>query len=158
MRHRLLIASALLTGCTGLTDSDRDRCPQTGEFGNYGCTVLVGRISGVDGTPVNPLSRRYSILMVRVSALQSYTIDGSTVIVQDTGQYRVTLTRWSPPPSSGPDTVSVRLTAVWLDAAPSTIDAPTPILGADTVFTTLRMAPVGARFRVDTINFRLRAP
>src|SRR5438552_11440608 len=46
------VAAALLLGCHLGDQRDARACPQTGEFGNYGCAVVEGAVVGARGQPL----------------------------------------------------------------------------------------------------------
>src|SRR5207244_11251651 len=46
------VAAALLLACHLGDRRDARACPQTGEFGNYGCAVVEGAVVGARGQPL----------------------------------------------------------------------------------------------------------
>src|SRR2546427_7063136 len=46
------VAAALLLACHLGDQRDARACPQTGEFGNYGCAVVEGAVVGARGQPL----------------------------------------------------------------------------------------------------------
>ncbi len=163
----LLLGSAGLQSCTGTSEpqqqlkEERDRCPQTYEFGNHGCAEIVGRLIAPDGMLARAPGRPGSEISVSltqlspVSAIASYTL----VIRDTTGTYRLRATHYFGRPPAGPDTITVQVRAVWWDAvAAASPEGLLPILAADSTVRQIRLVPVGARFVPDTVDLWLRRP
>lgn len=163
----LLLGSAGLQACSGTSapqeepKEERDRCPQTYEFGNYGCAEIVGRLIAPDGGPARPPGRpgpEISVSLTQlspVSAIASYTL----VIRDTTGTYRLHAIRYFDRPPAGPDTITVQVRAVWWDASSTASpEGFLPILAADSAVRQIRLVPVGERFITDTVDLWLRRP
>ncbi len=70
-------------GCaTGADDSDDGLCPQTSEFGNYGCTRVVALIRAPDG-PL-PLRMRVFLSIVPVNPNTGFSYASASVTAIDT--------------------------------------------------------------------------
>jgi hypothetical protein len=142
----LALASALLVGCRDrLTDTrDSGTCPQTYEFGNYGCVVIEGQVVGARSQPLAGVS-----VGPRPSADggQFNTPYSST---KDDGRFRLRLTRYAPGPS---DSASVWIRATVIP--PSTEGVATIF---DSVLVRVRVAAVGEVPDTTHLTFVLPVP
>lgn len=155
----LSLAAAVASGaaCRAATGprSDAAACPQTYEFGNYGCARVVVVVAG---PPVAlPASYRF---VVSATAVGAAAAGGPTASESPAalGTVRLQLTRWFPPAAGG-DTISAWVAARVLDdPRPIVAGVPLPTFAADSVLRVLRFAPVGAVPPVDTVRLALRRP
>ncbi len=159
------LACAVLASCSLAPDDSgdaSDRCPQTYEFGNYGCAVIVGRLIGPDGRAARAPGRPKSEISVSLTQLSAgAAIASYSLVIRDTtGRYQLWATRYFGPSPEGPDTLTVQIQAVWWDSIPPNLreGESLPVLAADSVVHQIRLVPVGARFVPDTVDLRLRPP
>jgi len=160
VRHaaRLALATLLVgaSGCRSATDNGRQEdapCPQTYEFGNYGCARIVALVEG----PAAPWPAAYR-LDVRASPVRT-ALGAVSALAPDArfGPVPLQLTLWGPPPPRPDDTLSVWVVARMRDDSPtSVIGRPLPLVAADSTLTVVQFAPVGDVPRVDTLRLRLR--
>lgn len=162
-----LVGSVSLGSCTRPSEpeekvkAETDRCPQTYEFGNYGCAEIFGLLIAPDGGLARAPGRPASEITVSLTQLSpAPAISSYTLVIRDTsGTYRLRATRYFGPPPAGPDTITVQVRAVWWDAfAAASPEGFLPILAADSVVHQIRLVPVGARFVPDTVHLALRRP
>ncbi len=148
----LVAAPLLLGGCASLTDSDAKVCPQTYEFGNYGCARLVVTVA----PPVEalPLARRFD-----VRAKWSDEPDGLIAFAPNPGLGAVPLelTLYDHLHVPAVDTATIWVIARVLEVPyPIVTGVPLPVFAADSVLHVARFARVGGAPPVDTIALRLR--
>lgn len=153
----LLCVALWASGCewapTNLV-TDSDVCPQTAEFGNYGCARLVVI---VQGPPPWPALRRMDVRAV--PAREHTGADLALAPRPDTGAVPLGLIRWHPPAAGSEDTTSVWVSARILDdpqRGPAGV--PLTVFAVDSVLHVARFAPVGSRPPTDTVRLTLRRP
>jgi hypothetical protein len=156
-RRWLLCALLCVAGCESLLDPDDDgergACPQTGEFGNYGCARLVLMVQA----PPQPWPERYLWHVVAVPAREGTGADLSLTPRPDSGVVQLHLTRWHSPAPGSEDSASVWVHARLLeDPRPVAVGVPLPVFAADSVLHVARFAPVGEVPPVDTVWLTLR--
>lgn len=136
-----------LPGCGLITgpDGDDGSCPQSYEFGNYGCARLVVLLGPLPADA--PLPYRW-----KVSA------QGESVETFEAGrsswpeEVELHLTFWLPLPAGDEaDTVTV-VAEVRDDSGPIMVGVPLPLFAVDSVRYGVRAAPVGERPPVDTVR------
>ncbi|MFN8580193.1 MAG: hypothetical protein U0163_04345 [Gemmatimonadaceae bacterium] len=149
MRHRLyglvpLAALALMAACGAPAgvDTQEGICPQTHEFGNYGCARLVAVVTTAAGAPAGIYLRAVPVDTVLAGEPAGYVssfTDGS-------GMISMQLTWYTNPPKS--NALPYRLFAMHPETAgPRAVDS-TQVL--------LNFAPVGQRpAPQDTLRWRL---
>lgn len=147
----LMLAGSLVAGCDSPVAPGSEPCPQTYEFGNYGCARFVVHLT----YPPQPWpdSRRFD-LRVHTSG------SGDEVLFQESrpseGPNLITVTRWLPPPEGAGDTLSVWIRAAILeDPRPIVVGVPLPVFASDSTFHLARFSPVGSVPAVDTIRLTL---
>ena len=157
---RVGIAAAVLVAaaCRATTASERargDACPQTYEFGNYGCARVVALIDGPPRPWPDPYRFEARLTPARPSPAGSATSPTSTFASTVPLQY----TLWSPLAPAGTDTLSVWVVARMLeDPQPAVVGVPLPLFAADSVLRVLRFAPVGSVPPTDSARLTLRRP
>jgi len=131
-------------------------CPQTYEFGNYGCARAVIFLS----PPVEPLPELYRL---HLRAQWADSPSTTAALASPSGQnpklipILLTITVWDPRSVSAPDTASVWITARILeDVRPIVVNVPLPIFAADSTLRSLYFAAVGSVPRPDTVRFSLK--
>lgn len=147
MRLRLVLVALLATLGSCHDPVGPDICPQTSEFGNYGCASVVVVVPPPSGSLPN--SRRLTII---VRPLRE---TGSLAIIPQSpfGAIPVHLTRWLP---DAGDTVSAWVVAKALDQSNPVIGEPLPVIAADSVVHLLRFAAVNELRMVDTVPLVLQ--
>jgi len=122
---------AVLAGCRGyLTDTvDSHTCPQTYEFGNYGCAAVEGQVLGARSQPLAGIS-----VGPRPSA-DGGQFNSPYGLTDGNGRFRLQLTRYANTPSES--------ASVWIRA--TVIPPPTERVATifDSVLVRLRVVPVG---------------
>lgn len=142
-----LAACGLFTG----PDADDDACPQTYEFGNYGCARLVVIPGALPADA--PTRTRWKISTDGPPGLEGLAFG---TIVPDTIPLRLTMMA---PLRTGADTAAVTVIAeVRDDSGPIVLNVPLPLVAIDSARLTVRFAQVGARPDVDTVRLDLRSP
>ena len=146
----LVIGAALLAGCSDGSSPDPDICPQTYEFGNYGCANVRGVVLEFTGTP-----RASAMVRVRHSTYRESEAYGATLDWTDSeGRFTTRITRWErPADTSEPDWVSL-----WVIAAVRRADASLDFTRADSVLVRAEVAPVGRAPQPVEMEIRLRDP
>lgn len=143
---------AMLSACASSparSEEDPDRCAQTYEFGNYGCTDIAGQVLGSAGQPLGGIYVGARYLPDRDGFNSPY------VRTDVDGLFRLRLTRFSgPPPAGEPDTVSLYIQAS--DPTSSGINRPATI--QDSVLVHVTIAPVGAVAPLTHVVLRLPKP
>ena len=121
----------LLLGCSrGLTDSrDSHICPQTHEFGNYGCAAIEGGVLGARSQP-----------LAGISVGPGVSADGGQfntpyVTTDGTGRFQLRLTRYAHAMSES--------ASVWIHATVIPTPAERVATIFDSVLVRLRVASVG---------------
>jgi hypothetical protein len=146
-----VVLTVALAACNSFTGSDaRSACPQTYEFGNYGCARLVAIL---DGPPQPwPASTRWSTRVHSADPalwLEAFGLDPAD------GRVPFELTLWTALPH-GRDTASVWVVAKLLeDPRPIVVGVPLPIFAADSALHLAQFAAVGEQPRADTIRLTL---
>lgn len=153
MRRPLpLLVVLVLAACDTPTagEIDENVCPQTSEFGNFGCAALAvfpGELP--DGAPD---AYRWTVTAEGKEG-RFELIETGTDPVPRPVEGRVTLWRDLP---EGSDTTTVPVVLEILDdTGPVEPGVPLPLFAVDTVRHTLRFAEVGERPRVDSLRFQL---
>ena len=130
-RRTLTLALPLLLGCgRGLTDSRDSRiCPQTHEFGNYGCAAVEGGILGARSQP-----------LAGISVGPGVSADGGQfntpyVMTDSNGRFQLRLTRYARGTSES--------ASVWIRAIVIPAPAERVATIVDSALVRLRVAPVG---------------
>ena len=143
-------------GCRSVTDrtrADPVACPQTYEFGNFGCARIVALVEG----PPTPWPARYRF---DVRAVPARSSSGATVTIAPepgVGPVPLQLTLWGGPASAEGDTLSVWIVARLLeDPAPPVVGVPLRTFAADSTLRVIRFAKVGAVPPVDSVPLLLR--
>lgn len=151
MRNKLAALLLLAAGCGSTTDAaDRGECPQTYEFGNYGCA----RVLAVVQPPAQlPAKYRYDVRAVPAAGPNRDPL--AFALVTTPGEVPLNITLWSPLPGSA-DTISVWVVARLLEETPGSASLST--FAADSVLRLVRFAPVGAVPKADTVPLALRRP
>jgi hypothetical protein len=149
----LLCAMLWAAGCersspTELAESEA--CPQTREFGNYGCASLVVIVQG----PSQPWPTRRYWDVRAVAARQGTGTDLSLAPRPDSGVVPLGLIRWHPPAPGSEDTASVWVSAHLLEDNGASLT----MFAADSVLHVARFAAVGSPPPVDTVRLTLRRP
>lgn len=152
----LLLAAALIApvGC-GISDPEVEpsACPQTGEFGNYGCANLVLMVE----PPERPWPDRIRWDVRAVPAREGTGADITGPSEPGPGPVTVRVTRWFPPSPAPADTASFWVVGRLLeDPRPVVIGVPLPVFATDRVLHVVRFAPVGSVAPTDTIHLHLR--
>ena len=130
-------------------DVDPRLCDQTYEFGNFGCTDIIGQVLGSAGQPLTRISVGPRYLPDRDDFDSPFHKTGAD------GRFRLRLHRFgAPPPAGEPDTVSLYIRAVDLSSA----DFNVPALVRDSVLIQVTVAPVGALAPVTNVVLRLPTP
>ncbi len=144
-------------GCRSTTEvvEDPRLCPQTYEFGNFGCTRVVAIVSAPT-TPL-PLSYRTDVRMVPARANSGW--EGTAAGGVAFGPAVLDATLMFRALTGAADTLSVWIVARTFDLRPPIPVGQTPPLAAvDSTLHLLRFAAVGSFRRVDTVRLQLRAP
>ena len=158
----LLAAFGVACGHAGPTDivSERDVCPQTYEFGNAGCAVVVAALD----EPARPWPALYR---VELTARPAREVPGvgpagspdSPLNASPLGPIAVRVTLWSGPLPLGVDTLSMWIVARMLDMSPPIVGGrPLPTFAADSALRVVRFVRVGERYAADTVRLTLRRP
>ncbi len=156
LKQALLFSTLLYpVACKSATDAEADVCPQTYEFGNYGCSRVVALVE----RPITPLPAFYRL---DVRALWAHT-PGLVATLADIGVNPVfgpiplTITLYDNAVVTG-DTASVWLVARVLENVSPIVGVPLLIFAEDSVLHTVRFAQVGRTPRVDTVRLVLQRP
>jgi hypothetical protein len=142
----LLVAIiAALASCRDPVDPvESPLCPQTYEFGNYGCARVVATIAA---QPDASLQGRVYVAVIAVglhSGFDAAYVDGTAI-----GTYSVSLTRFGPGRPGSGDTVSV-----WVRA---TVHDNSQLIAADSILRVIRFAPVGQLRTIDSVSLVLKS-
>lgn len=153
----LVAVVALVSACrmaTSSDDQDSTLCPQTFEFGNYGCARVTVLVEG----PPKPWPEFYRFDIRAAAARKDAGFDSSGPAASpNIGSVRLQLTRWSPGPAGTGDTVTVWIVARMLDdVRPIVVGVPLPTFAADSISHVLTFASVGSSPKADTVRLILR--
>ena len=156
----LAISVPLSSGCNQITGNERDPffgpCPQTYEFGNYGCARFVVHVTPPAGD-LPPLYRVDVRARWIDSARTTATLPGNRGNGPPFRPTRLTITLWGPGFVQSGDTASVWVIGRILeDVRPIQVGVPLPVFAADSVLHKARFAGVGAVPPVDTIRLTLK--
>lgn len=149
----VLAGAAACRFITGDEDEDNSICPQTYEFGNFGCARMVVVVEG----PPTPWPSLYRFdvraIPLRTNAGFEYGFAPSDSV----GSIPLQVTRWDRGAQAPDDTVTVWVVARMLDDGYAIqTGRPIPTVAADSALHVLTFAAVGARPPVDTIRLVLR--
>lgn len=148
-----LLVFLALAGCDAPAepDTDIDVCPQTSEFGNFGCSRLVvfpGEVP--EGATDN---YRWNVEAEGERAEFTFLEFGTDPVPE---RVAGTVTLWRQLPGGG-DTATVPVVVEILDdTRPVEVGVPLPLVAVDSIRHTFRFAEVGERPVVDTLRFELR--
>jgi hypothetical protein len=134
-----IIATVLTAACiAACTDESDPYCPQTGEFGNYGCAEVTGLLIDRDDQPLG--GTNYSVVNRELPFDSRFNTNVMPVTPGSDGSFRLRITRYLlvEPPTT-PDTGSVWI----IGAQRPPITSSEPGI-RDSVLVTLQFAPVGA--------------
>ena len=141
--HFLMVAG-VVTGCNNPIDTDSRTCPQTYEFGNYGCVVFQGRVIGTQDQPLSGVS-----VGPRPSA-DGGQFNGFYVATDGNGEFQFRLHRYG---LSSSDTVALWIRATVLPKLPEHVATI-----FDSVLVRVRVAPVGEIPDTGRVVIRLPVP
>ena len=160
----VLLAALLGAGCRDATPTDiiaeEGVCPQTYEFGNYGCAVVVAR----PDAPALPWPAVHRIELTARPARENSGVGPtgspeSPLNAAPLGPMSVRVTAWSRPMPIGADTLSMWVVARMIDMSPPIVAGRTlPTFAADSVLRLVRFVPAGERYAPDTVRLALRPP
>ena len=154
----VLLAAGACRTTTGVEQRIEQRldpaaCPQTYEFGNFGCARVLALVQG----PPQPWTTRYRFDVRLVPAREDAGAPRYVAPTAGPGPVPLQLTLYTPRTPRPLDTLSVWVVGRLLDdSPPPPVNVPLPTLAADSVLRVLRFAPVGARPAVDTVRLDLR--
>jgi hypothetical protein len=132
---------------------DPEACPQTYEFGNFGCARVLALVEA----PPQPWTTRYRLDVRLRPARPDAGVSPYVAPAPAPGPVPLQLTLYTPLMPTPVDTLSVWVVGRLLDdSPPPPVNAPLPTLAADSVLRVLRFAPVGGRPAVDTVRLDLR--
>jgi hypothetical protein len=107
---RLCSVTVALVSCSEGTGTGSDACPQTFEFGNYGCARIQGTVRNAAGEPIQ--NARVS---VGPPADVPNSYDSPSVDTDATGVYSLEIHQYGPPVTpKAADTVAMYLRAFLL--------------------------------------------
>src|SRR2546425_478903 len=106
------VAAALLLGCHLGDQRDARACPQTGEFGNYGCAVVEGAVVGARGQPLG------GVAVAPGPSADGGQFDTPFHYTDASGRFELRLTRYVSAPS---DSASVWIHANVLPTPPEVV-------------------------------------
>lgn len=156
LRQSIFAAVVLLSAChfsTGSQDQDETRCPQTYEFGNYGCARVTLIVEG----PPKPWPEFYRFNISATAIRKNAGFDTGFADPASLGTVPLKLTRWVAGPAGSGDTVTVRIIARMLnDVRPIVGGVPLPTFAADSVSHVVTFAKVGSEPMADTVRLFLR--
>ena len=147
----MIVASACRSA-TGADEEDPAACPQTYEFGNYGCARLVAIVEGPP-TPW-PASFLFDVRAIPIGEFSGLGV--ALAPAPGLGAVPLQLTLWQPPPQFSGDTLSMWVRAWMLEQAAT--GGRLTVFAADSVLRVVRWAPVGEVPPVDTVRLVLRRP
>ena len=142
MRRRLLPVALFALSCTDTVDPAV--CPQTYEFGNYGCAQVVARVTTQSDASV---IGHFAVSVKALDPNSGFEVAG--VQGATPGTYTISLTRWVPRMEGTGDTVSV-----WVKAG--LFDASYTLVAVDSIPRVIRFAPVGQIRTVDSVSLVLK--
>jgi hypothetical protein len=120
-RHRSVLSLAAVLACAGCGSTEPGgvaRCPQTAEFGNFGCAVVAGTVRDAAGVP---LAGAVVTLVPPTGDAQAY--DTPLEVSGAQGEFRVEIHRFeAPDPVPSADTVPLYLRAT-LEVDPPAADS-----------------------------------
>jgi len=147
LRVRFLIGVVSLLAASGcdrfpLVDLRSPTCPQTYEFGNYGCVVFAGRVIGTQDQPLT------GVLVGPRPGADGGQFNGDLDATDANGHFQFRLSRFARSPSES--------ASVWIRATviPTLGDSVATIF--DSVLVRVRVAPVGQV--PDTARLVIRLP
>jgi hypothetical protein len=146
-------AASACARSTPAEPTDPRLCPQTYEFGNYGCA----RVLAVVQAPPQPwpANYRYDVRVTPARPQSGFEIAFANPPAF--GPAALTAIRWVPPVPRGTDTVSVWVVARMLDdVRPIVLGRPLPVFAADSTLRLARFVAVGAVAAIDTVALELR--
>lgn len=152
-----ILLACVQSGCSSSTESTlADVCPQTYEFGNYGCARLVLSVT----KPPTPWPRIRWDVRVQPAALTGSMgppFSHRKSSEPDDAPFDV-IWQWPPrPPVS--DTASAWVAVRMLeDPLPVQVGRPLDVYAADSALMLLHFSDVGAVPSVDTVRLELRPP
>ena len=159
-----LLAAASGVACRGATPTDiiaePGVCPQTYEFGNYGCAVVAATLD----EPSRPWPSLYRVDLTARPAREGSGVGPtgspqSPLNAAPLGPMSVRVTAWSRPMPLGTDTLSMWIVARMFDMSPPIVSGATlPTFAVDSVLRLVRFVPVGERYLADTVRLTLRPP
>ena len=131
---------------------DSRACPQTNEFGNYGCA----RLTVVVAAPREALpdSYRFDVRATRVHVESGFDVAYAPSSM--VGANPLQLIRWLSGVPRGTDTASVWVSARILNAVNAVVGQPLTVFAADSALRLVYFAPVGGIPVVDTVRLALR--
>ncbi len=123
------VAAALLLACHLGDQRDARACPQTGEFGNYGCAVVEGAVVGARGQPLT------GVAVGPGQSADGGQFDTPFDYTDARGRFQLRLTRYVPAPSDS--------ASVWIHA--NVLPTPPEVVSTiyDSALVRLLIAPVG---------------
>jgi len=123
------VAAALLLACHLGDQRDARACPQTGEFGNYGCAVVEGAVVGARGQPLG------GVAVAPGPSADGGQFDTPFHYTDASGRFELRLTRYVPAPSDS--------ASVWIHA--NVLPTPPEVVSTihDSALVRLLIAPVG---------------
>ncbi len=146
-----------VSGCRSPTDGRRPEsqaCPQSYEFGNFGCARVVAIVEG----PARPWPASYRF-EVRAVPVRAEGIGARAALEPGVGPILLQLTIWDRAGIGTNDTVSAWVVARMVEEpVPFIASAPMPTFAADSVLRVLRFTKVGAVPAVDSVRLILRRP
>jgi hypothetical protein len=147
MRTIRIALLAFIGSC--ITDPANDRvCPQTYEFGNYGCAVVRGQALDTSNQPMSGVM----IGLGSSAGSEGFNTAGATTGID--GRFVIRLVRFAPSSStSGSDSASV-----WIRGVSSPITIGSGSSKRDSVLVRVRVAPVGATPDTVAITLRPKGP
>lgn len=155
MRYRtaILLATFACVASSGCRDTLRDDatdprfCPQTYEFGNYGCARVVGRVLDRHGNAIT--ERAVDVMLRKVRRDSGMTTVGVTQS-DETGWFSTGVTLMDRPDG---DSISLLLRASVRQFGPGQASPAT-----DSIEFAMRFGAVGAVAPVETVTVRLLYP
>lgn len=152
-----MVVLAALGACRSATGDDGVdplACPQTYEFGNYGC----GRVMAIIEGPPTPWPASYRFDVRARPAEIGAGAPPTFAREPGVGPVPLQLTLWNGRIAEG-DTMSVWVTAqMFEDSRSNVAGASLPIFAVDSALRMVRFAPIGSVPPVDTVHLTLRRP
>ena len=151
LRAAVCGVAVILLGGREILGGDRDACRQTGEFGNYGCARVAGRVVGSAGQPLPGVNMSLREQSSTPETAGCY--NPSFRKTDASGRFRVELTRYCQRGAPNvPDTLTVVVYAARTTFAPGE----RPVADSATVVVTV--ARVGRVPPEPRLDFRLPVP